>query len=315
MKDVSEKYKDEAPSKTEKKATKETKIEKKIDEESKSEAKSVSGKRESESKPKISGDTKRKKTEKGEVVSNSGEKRKIRHIEWHYGRHCSRELWVGKKVKVKIQNPAKSKDDSPEYRFGKLIDIKEDKEGKLNLLHIEWSQNNTKSKEWINLTENRVYIFGQMLFLKYHSNTDQIEQIKNTYKWKTKNKKAVPMPVIELIDANDESKVIKPYEDSSEKIPIQYFNLDKAKKIRQEVLYDYREFKDEDLEFMKENFKNGEKLHSKVLSYQKYYGQWIDKYGKINIDLSKSLKEFTCKILRIYKGDRNCGKVVVLRYV
>jgi hypothetical protein len=152
-----------------------------------------------------------------------------------------------------------------------------------------------------------------MLFLKYQKDADQIEQIKKTYGWKGKNKKAVPLPVIELIDANDQSKTITPYEDSSEKIPIQYINQDKAKKMRQEVLYDYREFKEEDLEWIKDNLKNGEKLYSKIMSYKKHYGQWIEKYSKITVDVTKSLKPYTCKILRTYKGDRNCGKVVVLR--
>ena len=67
-------------------------------------------------------EVKRKKTEKGEKLVG-GDKRKFKHMEWQYGKHCSKDLWIGKKVKVKI--PAKKKDEESEYRFGRIVNIKE----------------------------------------------------------------------------------------------------------------------------------------------------------------------------------------------
>lgn len=280
--------------KTSQKQPKETKIDKKSDDESKSASKSKLGKRQSESHSKQGNDSKRKKTEKGEV-SVGGEKRRVRHIEWQYGRHCSRKLWIGRKVKVKsIQDPAKNDEDNKaEFKPGKLIDTRADKNGKFNEFQIEFASNKKKSTEWVSLKNNRVYVYGQMFFLKYGSSKHQIEQISKNYGWKTKNQKPVPMPVIELIDANDESKRIIPHEDSNEKIPIQYFYQDKAKRIFQHVLYDYREFKDDELEYLRDNFKNGEKLYSKIVGYRKHYLQWVEKHSKIPVDITQSLKEYT----------------------
>ena len=269
------------------------KIDQKSDDESKSASKSKLGKRHSESHSKQGNDSKRKKTQKGEV-STGGEKRRVRHIEWQYGRHCSRKLWIGRKVKVKaIQDPAKNDEDSKlEYKSGKLIDIRADENGKYNEFNIEFVSNKKKSTEWVSLSNNRVYIYGQMLFLKYSSSRHQIEQISRNYGWKSKNQKPVPMPVIELIDANDESLRIIPHEDSNQKIPIQYFYQDKAKRIFQHVLYDYREFKDDEVEYLRDNFKNGEKLYLKITGYRKHYLQWVEKYSKIPVDISQSLKEY-----------------------
>jgi hypothetical protein len=252
-------------------------------------------------------DSKRKKTDKGE--KNAGaEKRKIRHIEWQYSRHCSRNLWVGKSVKVKL--PAKSQDNHTKYGFGKIIDIKENDLGQKDLFQIEWTNG---TSDWIDLNKNKMYVFGQVLFLKNHQDSDQIEFIKSIYGWKSKDRKAIPIPVIELIDANDDNKKITPYEDSSEKIPVQYFTIERAKKIKQEVLYDYREFKEDYFDYLKTHVKNGDKLYNEILKYKKQYSQWIEKHSKVDIDIAQSLKSYCTKIVRVYKGDRNCGKAVVLR--
>lgn len=265
-------------------------------------SKSRLGKRVHDTKDSKQQSSKRKKTEKGEK-SVPADKRKIRHIEWQYGKHCSKDLWIGKKVKVKL--PAKNKDDPAEYKFGKLIAIKENTKGEKVLFHIEFTDDKKKPKEWVNIKDTKVYIFGQILFLKHHHDSDQIEFIKKTYGWKGKEKKGIPIPVVELIDTNDENMKITPYEDSEEKIPIQYFYIDKAKKIRQENLYDYREYKDDDFEFIRDNLKNGEKIYAKITSYKKQYSQWIENYSKIDIDMNESLKPYCAKIVRVYKGDRN----------
>lgn len=279
-------------------------------ESSNNQSKSKLGKRTQRPPSKPRSDTKRKKTETGEKAI-SAEKRKFKHMEWQYGKHCSRDLWIGKKVKVKI--PAKNKDNESEYRFGKLVSIKENEAKEKVLFQIEWAHDKKKTKEWVNIKDTRVYIFGQILFLKHLNDSDQIDYISKTYGWKGKERKAVPIPVIELLDANDKEKVITPHQDLAEKIPVQYFMMEKAKKIKQDVLYEYREFKDDDFKFLRDNLKNGDKLYAKIVNYKKHYSQWIDKYGKIEVDMTKSLKEYCTKVVRVYKGDRNCGKAVVLR--
>jgi hypothetical protein len=272
-------------------------------------SKSHQGKRRADSKSQRGHDSKRRKTEKGEK-SVGLEKRKFKHIEWQYGRHCSRDLWIGKKVKVKAHT--KNKDDPVTFHFGKITDIKPNDQGEKVMFQIEWS-GDKKGTEWINLNNNKIYIFGQILFLKHPHDKDQIELIKDIYGWKEKETKAIPLPVIELINANDKEKRITPYEDPNEKIPIQYFNVDKAKKFKQFVLYDYREFKDEYFEYLKTYVKNGDRLHSEIMKYKKHYSQWIDKHSKIDIDMSESLQPYTAKIVRVYKKERNCGKALILR--
>lgn len=173
------------------------------------------------------------------------------------------------------------------------------------LIQVEWTNDKKKGKEWINIRDTRVYIFGQILFMKHNHDNDQIEFISKTYGWKGKEKKAIPIPVIELIDTSDKCKSITPHQDPSEKIPLQYFMIEKAKKIKQEVLYDYREFKEEYFDYLRDNVKNGEKLLSKIMKYKKHYSQWIDKYSKIDIDMTETLKSYCTKIVRVYKGDRN----------
>ena len=267
-------------------------------------------KRRSESSHKKLPDTKRKKTEKGEKAMGS-DKRKIRHIEWEYGRHCAKELWLGKKVKVKIPAKNGKKDDPAEFKFGRLIDIKT--ENSQVSFKVEWSGSKQKSTDWINLKDDKLYVFGQILFVKNHNDTDQIDFIKNLYGWKGKDRKAIPIPVVELISANDEEKRIIPIEDPDLKIPLQYFNIDKAKKLRQSVLFDYREYKDEYFSVIRDSIKDGDKLYAKIMSYKKHYSQWIEKHSKIEIDVNESLQKFCTKIVRVYKGDRNCGKAIILR--
>jgi hypothetical protein len=66
------------------KETKPAKVEKKSDNEP--QVASKPGKRPNESKPVPAAEPKRIKVEKGEVLVG-GDKRKVRHIEWQYGRH------------------------------------------------------------------------------------------------------------------------------------------------------------------------------------------------------------------------------------
>lgn len=291
-------------------AASEVEDEKNADASQSEQSKSQLGKRPVDTRHVKNPEQKRQKTEKGEK-SMVSEKRKVKHIEWQYGRHCSRDLWVGKKVKVKF--PAKNKDDPADYRFGKLISIKENDKGEKTLFQIEWSHDKKKAKEWVDLNDNRIYIFGQILFLKHHHDNDQIEFIKKTYGWKGKDRKSIPIPVIELIDANDKNKRITPYEDINEKIPIQYFNMEKAKKIKQEVLYDYREFKEEHFDYIRDALKNGDKVHAKISNYKKHYSQWIEKHSKVDIAMNESIKDYTAKVVRVYKEERNCGKAIIMR--
>ena len=100
----------------EKPIAEETKME--VDEETEDKGKGTKRPMKPAPKPEV----KRRKTEKGEKLV-VGEKRKIKHVEWQYGKHCSKDLWIGKKVKVKI--PAKNKDEDSEYKFGKIVNIKE----------------------------------------------------------------------------------------------------------------------------------------------------------------------------------------------
>lgn len=246
-----------------------------------------------------SSELKRRKTDKGEK-NISVDKKKAKSPEWQYGKNCARELWIGKRVKVRF--PATKEDQSTTFKFGVLLNIKENDEGDKNLFEIKFEND---EKEWIDLEKNIVYIFGQILFLKHPDDEIQIGQIKELYGWKGKDRNPTPIPAIELIEVNPhinakESKV----EEINEKIPIQYFNNERAKKIKKELLYEYREFREEGFEIIKNHWKDGDKILNEILNYREEYDKWVKKYSSVDIDMSSSLRKYCSKIVRVYKGDR-----------
>lgn len=257
-------------------------------------------KRHSESKHHKHSDSKRKKTEK-EEKSISSEKKKIKRVEWQYGRYCPRELWIGKTAKVKF--PAEKENDSPIFRVGTILNLKEDSKGFKNMFEIEFKN---KKKSWVNLVENKVYIFGQILYLKYADDGTQSALIKDTYGFIGNKKSPLAIPVIELMDADyhEEGKTRRFDEDSDEKIPIQFFHTEKAKKIKQEHLHDLSYLRESEEEIMKKEWKNGEEIVYEIKKYRNIQLEWVQVNSCIEIDEDSSLRKYVGKVVRIFKEDK-----------
>ena len=262
--------------------------------------KSRGSKRHSESKHHKLPDSKRKKTEKGEK-SICTEKKKSKRVEWQYGRYCPRKLWIGKTAKVKF--PALKSSDSPIFRVGKIQNLKADSKGFLNIFEIEFKN---KEKSWIDLAENKVYIFGQILYLKYADDGIQSSLIKETYGFNGSRKTPLAVPVIELIDADykEEGKIKNFDENSEEKVPIQFFNTEKAKKIKQEHLHDLSNSRENEDEIIQKEWKNGKEIVEEMKRYRETYLEWVQINSCIDIDADSSLREYVGKVVRIFKEEK-----------
>lgn len=274
----------------------------------KEQSKSKTGKRQGDSKLKHP-DSKRKKTEKSEK-SVTSDKKKPKKIDWQYGRHCVRDHWVGKKAKVKF--PAQ-KDGENVFKVGTITGVKEDSKGYKNIFEVDFEN---EEKKWIDLNDLKLYVFGQILSLRYTEENSQLGAINGAYKFKvSEGRVPLSVPVIELIEADvlSSDQQFVSQDEPVGKVPIQWFNSDHAKKILPDYLQEFNNFSEEEDKIIAKQWGKGEETVQIIKEYYQAQNKWVNDFGCVELNPNESFSKHVGKVVRIFKDGNYSNRALILR--